>query len=319
MPSNTSYSSFTHQLLVTTAIVGLVASSVVSAAPVGSSTNGSAPFGDITSGSGKCVVGNPNEYVTSADLEWIWSNRIGPNAKQSDSNWNVMDNKNWIMDHLVKNQGTINYCVRWDSTNKLSKSVASKFEAMLTRQYNAWNEWLVGYNCWPYSSIKVNVVGWAVRDTKLLEWSDDSLGKIYQGYTETEDDFFKGVPTCPKACHRVYDYGTDGWTDTSGCTTEPFDLSLTPKQGLEGGFGYDWGQNVNLENMLAAIDDEQLTIVAHEIGHGFGLPDFYGSSDMPNKNFPSCLMRAGSAASITPADGWMLRRVLEHTKSRYNF
>ncbi|OWY95979.1 Neutral zinc metallopeptidase, partial [Phytophthora megakarya] len=166
------------------------------------STSGSAPFGDITAGSDKCVVGNPNEYITSADLEWIWDNRIGPNAKQSDSNWNVMDNKNWIMDHIVKNQGTINYCIRWDSTQKLSKSVASKFQAMLTRQFNAWNRWLVGYNCWPYDEIKVNVVGWAVKDSSLLDWSDDSLGKIYEGELDAE-----GIPMCPQNCYRFYDAG----------------------------------------------------------------------------------------------------------------
>ncbi|OWY90956.1 Neutral zinc metallopeptidase, partial [Phytophthora megakarya] len=158
MQSNTRSSSPTHRLLAATAIVGIVASSVVSAVPVGTSTNGSAPFGDITSGSDKCVVGNPNEYITSADLEWIWDKRIGRTGiEQTSTDWSVPDNKNWIMDHIVKNQGTINYCIRWDSTNKLTKSVASKFQAMLTRQFNAWNRWLVGYNCWPYEEIKVNV------------------------------------------------------------------------------------------------------------------------------------------------------------------
>ncbi|KAG6616054.1 Neutral zinc metallopeptidase [Phytophthora cinnamomi] len=57
---------------------------------------------------------------------WRSSIAIGPSAPTRDANWNVMDDKNWIMDHIVKNKGLLNYCVRWDSTEKLSKATASK-------------------------------------------------------------------------------------------------------------------------------------------------------------------------------------------------
>ncbi|POM78405.1 Neutral zinc metallopeptidase, Zn-binding site [Phytophthora palmivora] len=312
MHSVSNFSFSARRLVTSIAIAALGVSSIVSAAPTANATSQANTFGTVTSGSNKCVVGNPNSYISANDVDWVWNNRIGPTVKQSDSNWNVMDNENWIMDHIVRNKGTLNYCVRWDSTKKLSKSVASKFEAMLNRQYKAWNDWLVGYNCWPYNSIKVKVVGFAVRDAKLLDWSDDSLGKIYTGDLDGE-----GVPMCAQSCYR---YNANGaWSDTSGCQAQPFDISLWLHQGLQGGFGYDWGQEVNLENMLETLDNEELTIVAHEIGHGFGLPDFYEEADMPSTNFPSCIMRAGSSMSVTPADGWMLRRVLEHTKSRYNF
>ncbi|RLN66485.1 hypothetical protein BBJ29_004259 [Phytophthora kernoviae] len=148
------------------------------------------------------------------------------------------------MDHIVHNNGTLNYCVRWDSTDKLSKSMASKFQDALTRH---------------------------------------------------------------------------GWSDTSACKSEPFDVFLQPKKGLDGGFGYDYGQAVNQEDMLANIDGDQLTIIAHEIGHGFGLPDFYEANEQPGTDFPNCLMKAGSSMTVTDSDGWMLRRVLEHLKPRYNF
>ncbi|ETL99663.1 hypothetical protein L917_03512, partial [Phytophthora nicotianae] len=262
----------------------------------------------------ECVIGNPNKYVSAADVDWIWKNRIGPDAPTRDANWNVMDNKNWIMDHIVNNKGTLNYCVRWDSTKKLSKSVASKFQAMLERQYAAWNHWLIGYDCWPYNEIKINIVGFAVKEASLLEWKDDSLGTITVGDLDAE-----GVPQCDQSCYRFYDNGAGSWSDTSSCKGKPFDISLWPKQGLEGGFGYDWGQEVNLENMLQTIDEEQLVIVAHEIGHGFGLPDFYETADKPNDQWPNCIMMAGSSMTVTDSDGWMLRRVLEHLKPRYNF
>ncbi|GMF52722.1 unnamed protein product [Phytophthora fragariaefolia] len=273
-----------------------------------------ATFGTVTSKPGECVIGNPNTCVSTADIDWIWTNRIGPSAPTRDANWNVMDNKNWIMDHIVKNKGSLNYCVCWDSTEKLSKTTASKFQVMLERQYAAWNHWLVGYDCWPYNEIDVNVVGFAVKDSSLFDWSDDSLGKITMADLLDPDV----VPPCDEQCYRYYDSGTGAWSDTSECKGEPFDFVLWLKQGL-GGFSYNWGQQVNLDNTVSALDQDQLVIVAHEIGHGFGLPDFYEDEDQPNANWPKCIMMAGSSMTVTDSDGWMLRRVLEHVKSRYNF
>ncbi|KAG1698754.1 hypothetical protein DVH05_014709 [Phytophthora capsici] len=298
--------------LVVITMVGLTVSPAESAV---NATSGAATFGDITSGTDKCVVGKPNEYITPDAVDWIWENRIGPSADLTvPSTKNVLSNNNWILDHLVKNQGTLNYCVRWDGTTQLSKADASKFEAMLTRQYKAWNKWLIGYDCWPYNDIKINIVGWATRDASLFEWTDDSLGTIYEGNLDAD-----GVPQCSFDCYRFYDHGISDWHDTSACKAKPFDISLWPHQGLDGGMGYDWGQEVNMENMMATLDDEQLTVVAHEIGHGFGLPDFYEARDKPSSGFPACLMDAGSSMTVTPADGWMLRRVLENLKSRYNY
>ncbi|GMG15496.1 unnamed protein product [Phytophthora fragariaefolia] len=262
-----------------------------------------ATFGTITSSSGKCVVGNPSAYISTADVSWVWTQRMSKYVPQF---------KNYIFDQLVNNKGKLSYCVRWDSTNKLSKSVASKFEAMLNRQFKAWNEWLIGYDCWPFEQIEVKIVGWATRDASLFDWTDDSLGTIYTGEKDSG-----GVPQCPEACYKHKDFAANA--DTSGCKGEPFDMSLWPTLGQGGGASGDWGQRVDAENMLASMGQEQLTIVAHEIGHGFGLPDFYETTDQPNENFPVCIMKAGSSPAITPADGWMLRRVLENIKDRYNF
>ncbi|KAL3668635.1 hypothetical protein V7S43_005936 [Phytophthora oleae] len=269
----------------------------------GNSTGEHATFGDVTSGSGKCVVGSPNAYIKKADVDWVWTQRMSKYVPQF---------KNYIFDQLVTNKGKLSYCVRWDSTDKLSKTVASKFEAMLNRQFKAWNEWLIGYECWPFETIDVKIVGWVTRDVSLFDWTDDSLGTIYS----TEKDA-GGVPQCPETCYKHKDFAASA--NTSSCKGEPFDMSLWPTLGQGGGAGGDWGQRVDAASMLATLDQEQLIIVAHEIGHGFGLPDFYETTDQPNENFPVCIMKAGSSPTVTPGDGWMLRRVLENIKSRYKF
>ncbi|RLN53718.1 hypothetical protein BBJ29_008596 [Phytophthora kernoviae] len=279
-----------------------------------SSNRSSSPptFGNITSKSGECVVRNPTEYITNEELDWVWEHRIGPNADTSDeANWNVMANKNFIMDHLVANNGSMNYCVRWDSTNTLSKSVASKFQGILTRHYNEWNKWLKGYNCWPFEDIKVNMVGFATKDASLLDWTDDSIGQIYEG----DLDASEGVPQCPDECYRFYDSVNNVWSDTSACKGEPFDVFLRMTQNIEYGFGFDWGQEVSLNNTLEHINDKNMVYIGHEIGHSFGLPDFYVAKDKPSKDFPRCIMMAASSIIITPSDGWMLRRVLDHVRS----
>ncbi|EGZ29281.1 hypothetical protein PHYSODRAFT_246246 [Phytophthora sojae] len=273
-------------------------------------------FGKITSKPGQCVVASPTEFVTEKDLDWVWQNRIGPNADVSqEKNWNVMANKNFHMDKLVHNNGTINYCVRWDAKTKLVKNTASKFQAILERHFNAWNDWLVGYNCWPFTSVKVNMVGWAAKQASQFGWADESLGKIYEGGISLSDK----APQCPDECYRFYDNVNNVWSDTSACQGEPFDMSFWLKDDIPYGFGYDWGQEVSLENTMQNLFDRNIMFIGHEIGHGFGLPDFYKPEDKPRKDFPNAIMMAYSSTTITPNDGWMLRRILDHVRSRYNF
>eukprot|EP00644_Phytophthora_capsici_P009898 jgi/Phyca11/18667/fgenesh1_pg.PHYCAscaffold_39_\ len=264
-----------------------------------------ATFGTITSKPGECVVGDPDTYISAEDLQWIWDNR---ELKHDATTYD-----NWIIDDLVKNNGTINYCIRWDSTTTvLTKEIAQKLQPMLTRQYAAWNHWLIGYDCWPFNEIKVNVVGFAAREASNLDWDDDSLGKIHIGDLDET-----GAPQCPHKCYRAVDENLNGWSESSGCETEPFDVSLWPTQGIGGGLGNYWGQQVDLDNMLEHIDDEELEIVSHEIGHGFALPDFY--QEAKPANFKPCLMDARTSSTVRDTDGWMVRRVLEYKKRNYNF
>jgi hypothetical protein len=305
----------------TTANGDAIASMSVWGAPVvaetGTNHTSAVPtFGKVTSKSGGCVIGEPTEYISSEYLDWVWEHRIGPKADTSDkANWNVMASKNFLMDKFVHNNGSINYCVRWDTDNSLSKEVASEFQGVLARHYNAWNKWLEGYNCWPFTELTVNMVGWAAKDAAQFEWSDDAMGTIYQGVLDPAD----GVPQCPNECYRFFDNVNNVWSDTSACQGEPFDVSFWLKEDIPYGFGYDWGQEVSLNDTMKNLYDKNIMFIGHEIGHGFGLPDFYGLEDKPAKDFPNSIMMAYSSTTITPSDGWMLRRVLDHVQNRYKF
>jgi len=286
----------------TTTTPAVVTASLTSSTTASTATH--ATFGTVTSGSATCVVGDPAEYISTSDINWIYTNRMATD---------VVASKALIFDQIHANKGSLDYCVRWDSTDKLSLETAKKFQSALERQYKAWNNWLIGYDCWPYDEIKINMVGVAVRDASLLDWTDDSLGKIYVGDLDAD-----GVPQCPNACYKHLNGGLHD--DTTECSGTAFDLTLWPTLGLEGGFGSWWGENINAQNFLENIDEEELQILSHEIGHGFGLPDFYDNVDFPDSDptdFPKCIMEAGASMTVTPGDGWMLRRAWENVKPRY--
>ncbi|KAE8971824.1 hypothetical protein PF011_g25886 [Phytophthora fragariae] len=200
---------------------------------------------------------------------------------------------NLIFDQIVTNKDHLSYCVRWDNEQKLTKAVASKFQAMIQSQMNLWNQWLAGYDCWPYQKIDISVVGFAVRDKSVMDWSDDSLGTIYEGIMDDE-----GSPKCPDECYKHQDQA-----------------AKKPGEGAIG-TGGDWGQRVEVNDMLNTMGQEHMMVLLHEIGHGFGLPEMYVAENKP-AGYPANVM--DESFTLTDGDGWLLRSVLENIKSRYNF
>ncbi len=135
--------------------------------------------------------------------------------------------------------------------------------------------------------MNVKVVGWAVRDRSRLQWTDNSVD-VYVG------DINEGAPQCSPPCGRFFHQNGD----YSGCP------------------GGDWGQRIGREYYVGALDSENIHILLHEIGHGFGLDDFY---DWTPTGVCCFIMNAGSGTQITEFDTWMLRDWWRHLKSRYGY
>ncbi|KAG7427729.1 Exoglucanase 3 [Fusarium oxysporum f. sp. raphani] len=203
-------------------------------------------------------------------------------------------NVNTGFHQIMANKGYLNICVRWDSSATITEAQRTKIASVYNAQYQKWFKWLYGYNGFPYDEVKVNIVAYAVKDKSQLQGSTAG----YEVYTELDAD---GVPMCPVACAR--DAHLDG--DYSGCKAgadRHYDHSLWLKDGLEGGFGHNWGQEVGREYFMNNLDSDSIHILLHEMGHTFALDDFY---DWTPTGVTKFIMLAGASMEITDFDGWI--------------
>jgi hypothetical protein len=218
--------------------------------------------------------------------------------------------RNYGWDQVMANGGYVNYCVRWDSSAPVSATLRDQIHAALSRQFKKWMDVMVengqGWENWPYTDVPVRVVGWAVRDRSTLQWSDNSVDIYVNDINET-------APQCSRECGRFFNQDGD-YSRCPGGATRHYDMSLWLTAGFGGGHGGDWGQRMGSEYYVNSLNAENMTILLHEIGHSFGLDDFY---DWTPTGVCCFLMKAGSASQITEFDAWMFRDWWRHLKSRY--
>jgi hypothetical protein len=223
---------------------------------------------------------------------------------------NLYGFKNYGWDQLFAGGGAINYCVRWDSTAHVTAAQRDAVAAALQRQYQKWmNQMLdngTGWNNWPYTNVPVKVVGWAVRDRAQLEWTDSSVDIYVNNIREN-------APQCSEPCGRFF-HQDGNYNGCPGGTAHHYDHSLWLTAGFGGGAGGDWGQRIGSEYYMSNLNSDNIHILLHEMGHTYGLDDFYDWDPTPGQGF---IMKAGSATTITEFDKWMLRDWWRHLKSRY--
>ena len=272
----------------------------------------------------KTLADMPAEYTTA--MEWIWTNRI--QGEQSTAR------RNTIFDQIVAGNGTINYVVRWQSYKHISLAQRQKLEQMLDDAINDWTDYLVGYDGWKYQHVDVKIVGWAVLDKTCLddlqpeEIVYDNLLEAYDSSRDTSngvETIPDQLPNAPDELSRFYHFSTNIGYDYPGGLDKRFDMYLWATQGFPsiGGCGGDWGQRLSDDAYLNMIDSGfGIHVLEHELGHGFGLTDFYGGEGekdgFPPGGFPggeNSLMMAGSASKITDFDSWMLRYVWSQIKN----
>lgn len=256
----------------------------------------------------------PSDYTYAAD--WIWNNRIA--AEKS------TERRNTIFDQIDAGNGTINYVVRWQSYRTLTLEQRQQFEKLVSDSINGWNDWLKGWDGWKYDHVDVKIVGWAVLDKSVLqdlqpdEVVYDNLISDYDSTYDTSngvDTIPDKLPSAPSELSR-FDHFADSSYSYPGGLDKRFDMYLWGTQGFPniGGCGGDWGQRLSDTAYLNMLDGTGIHVLEHEIGHGFGMTDFYGgegeSNGFPPRGFPggeNSLMMAGSSMKITDFDGWMLR------------
>lgn len=244
-----------------------------------------------------------------ASIDWVWENRI-----KDPTEANALKFYNFLMDQIVAEKGNLYVCVRWESKTKVTAAQRAKFEPMTSRAINNWTKWLKGYDGWPYDSVKVKIVGWAVADASTLDATGLTVPVYVNGGLESEG---KAAPICPDACNRDRFHNTGKVVTTYPNCKAPdhrFDITLWGTDGFQGGAGGDWGSRTGASYILSVLDAQEPHIVEHEFGHGFSLPDFYDADQFPPGGLPKAIMQAGASAVITDWDGWMLRRVWTEMK-----
>jgi hypothetical protein len=243
----------------------------------------------------------PSNLVQPLDEVWRHVSTTYPN---------LFGFRNYGWDQIMANRGFVNYCVRWDSSAPVSAALRDQIHAALSRQFTKWMNVLVengqGWERWPYTTVPVKVVGWAVRNRSTLQWTDNSVDIYVNNIREN-------APQCSEDCGRFFHQDAN-YSRCPGGAARHYDQSLWLTAGFRGGAGGDWGQRMGSEYFTGAVNSNDITIYLHEVGHTFGLDDFYDWTPTGQCCF---IMKAGSSPVITTFDAWMLRDWWRHLKSRY--
>jgi hypothetical protein len=252
-----------------------------------------------------CSFPDPPAEV-AAWVDESWGEQLGKNIK---------DRKAWTLDNVMLNKGELNLCVRWGATMAVPAEVRMNLASTVERWFNDWFKGLGDYGCFPYGEgIKVKITGWAVRPG-----SESLLGDIDPAipvYTEQDGE---GEPKCPDACSSFehWDHNFAGCAKGADMHSDYwlwFDDRL-PGGGGAAAVGGDWGLRMPVSTFLGAFAKPSDHIVEHEMGHGFGMQDYYEWRGSKPKDGSIMIVGSTQSESPTLADSWLLRRTWKEMKT----
>ncbi len=226
---------------------------------------------------------------------------------------NIRSRQAWNLDNVMLNKGTMNLCVRWGATSMVPDTVRTQLAPTIERWFNDWFKGLGSYGCFPYGDgIKVKVTGWAVRPGKesLLGAIDPSVPV----YTETDSD---GEPKCTDACSSFVHWDHK-FSSCPGGDANHSDYWLWFDDSISGGaaaVGGDWGLRMPIATFTGHFSDPSFMICEHEMGHGFGLQDYYSWTGSRPSGGSIMIVGSTSNQSPTTGDVWLLRRTWKEMKA----
>jgi hypothetical protein len=247
-------------------------------------------------------------------------------------------NQNLIFDQIWHGNGTLNWAIRWESNQPVTLRQRQQVAAMLYEATNQWTRPLIGMEGWPFEEIPVTVVGWAVTDAALIldrqpnevVWVNNTH-EAPNTHTRDSDNNLRleFMASAPRAMSRFINHRAvnNGSYQYPGGIHNRFDMYLwcTSFGFGAAGHGGDWGTRMGSNAILtaAANGGAGSGVLLHEIGHGFGLYDFYGgvgvdrppATSVPdsggNRNFGSgqltTIMHGARGTTLNEYDAWQIR------------
>ena len=142
---------------------------------------------------GQTTWNPPPNLVTP--LEQVWYHEVStyPDA---------LGFPNYAYDQIIAGKGKINYCVRWEGWTPVTTEMRALTEAAIRKAFNKWIAVLAGFDGFPYETVDVNVVGWAVMDRSVLQGDVSGI----QVYTDRDR---QGIPQCSESCGRFFHQDND--------------------------------------------------------------------------------------------------------------
>ena len=191
---------------------------------------------------------------------------LGPPGEHLPGNLYGFRNYGW--DQVMANGGFINYCVRWDSSAPVSRGPARPDPRTRCRasSTSGWTSW-PGHNNWPYANVPVRVVGWAVRDRSHAA-VDGQLGRhLRQQHPRERPAVLRAVRTVLPPGRQLLRLPGRRRPPLRHVAVADRRLRRRRRRRL----GPAHGQRV----LRRRLNTDNIHILLHEIGHTFGLDDFY--------------------------------------------